>query len=607
MTLKLYCEPPALDWDGPVPRAAGHGDVYFSAEGGLDEARAVFLSGCGLPGAWRGRRSFTVGELGFGTGLNILALLDLWRREGPPGAWLHVVSVEASPLTRDQARRAHAAWPELAELSAALLAQWPAPLRGAHRLRIDDLRATLTLHFGAAAEALPEMDFRAGAWFLDGFAPAKNPEMWDPALFGHVARLSAPGARAATFTVAGAVRRGLAAAGFAVDKRPGFGRKRERLEAVYRPGEDKEGVIEGVKGGLGGSENDTVAGALDTPLPVIGGGVAGAALAGALRARGLEAYIIDPAGLSGGASGAPAGLLTPRLELADRPHVRALLAAFEYARRLYDGRDGFHASGAARLPRDAKEAERLQALAAAMGDGYDWNGTALSMDRAGWFEPRKLVAALAAETPVIHARAADISPNGEGGWRVLDEDGRTLADSPVLLAAPGAGAARWFADIAPSAGRVAGFAGAGPETPIVWGGYACPAPGGALAGATHEKGADPGDADAARAKIFNDLRERLPALAEGLTPDPARDWSGVRAVTPDRLPVCGELSEKPGVFLLSGLGSRGFAHAPLLAETLVSQLFGEPCPLEISGFSAFAPGRFAARRARRAQTPSKAG
>lgn len=216
---------PRLLWseDG-APRSGRFGDVYFSREDGLAESRAVFLGGCGLPEAWKGRDRFTVAELGFGTGLNIAALLDLWRRERPAGARLHVFSVEAFPLGREEAARALAAWPELGGAAGALLDAWPAPTPGFHRLDLPQFACTLDLAIGEVEWALSQWSGPADAWFLDGFAPSTNPDMWSDAVLDRIAALSAPDARLATFTVAGAVRRGLSERGFVVDKRPEIGR-----------------------------------------------------------------------------------------------------------------------------------------------------------------------------------------------------------------------------------------------------------------------------------------------------------------------------------------------------------------------------------------------
>ena len=223
---------PRLTWtDEGEPRSGRFCDVYFSRDDGLAETRAVFLDGCGLPSAWAGRAAFTVAELGFGTGLNIAALLDLWRRSGPVGGRLHIFSVEGFPLTAEEAARALANWPELSDAAQALIAAWPAATPGFHRIDLPDFNAVLDLAIGDAAWALAQWSGAADAWFLDGFSPALNPGMWSPEVMGLIAARSAPGARLATFTVAGAVRRGLAEQGFVVDKRPGHGRKRERLEA----------------------------------------------------------------------------------------------------------------------------------------------------------------------------------------------------------------------------------------------------------------------------------------------------------------------------------------------------------------------------------------
>ena len=219
-------------WDdrGP-PRSRLYGDVYFSKDDGLAESRAVFLAGCDLPAAWQGRRSYSLAELGFGAGLNVAALLQLWRRTRTPGAHLSVFSVEAHPLTADEAARALSAWPEIADIAALMTARWPGPARGFHRMDLSELGAIVDVAVMDARAALEAWSGLADAWFLDGFAPSVNPAMWTPQLMSLVARRSTPGARAATYSVAGEVRRGLARAGFTVERRPGFGAKRERLQA----------------------------------------------------------------------------------------------------------------------------------------------------------------------------------------------------------------------------------------------------------------------------------------------------------------------------------------------------------------------------------------
>lgn len=212
-----------LDWTGEVPVSRRFDDPYYSLENGLAEARHVFLAGNDLPA--RFRPGFAIAELGFGTGLNILAAWAAWRAAGTDGP-LAVTSFEAFPISGDAMAASLAAFPELADLAAPLIAAWSA---GQRRLRADGL--SLDVIVGDAREALPAWAGAADAWFLDGFAPAKNPELWDPALLAEVARHTRPGGTAATYSAAGAVRRALGEAGFTVTRVPGFGRKRHMTTA----------------------------------------------------------------------------------------------------------------------------------------------------------------------------------------------------------------------------------------------------------------------------------------------------------------------------------------------------------------------------------------
>ncbi len=218
-----------LSWQEGVPVSTRFDDPYYSREDGLAETRHVFLAGCDLPARWEGRDSFTIAELGFGTGLNFCAALALWRATAPPAAHLRFVSFEMYPLAAADIDRALAVWPEIADERAALVAAW----QGAGSIEIDN--ATLTLVTGDARETVRAWNGQADAWFLDGFAPSRNPQMWEAPLLDAVARASAPDAIAATYSVAGAVRRGLQGAGFTLERLPGYGRKREMLRAFKTP------------------------------------------------------------------------------------------------------------------------------------------------------------------------------------------------------------------------------------------------------------------------------------------------------------------------------------------------------------------------------------
>ncbi len=214
-----------LSWrDGDVPVSTRFDDPYFSLDDGLAETEHVFLAGNDLPA--RFRPGFRVAELGFGTGLNFLACARAWTAAAP-GGQLHFTSFEAWPMRPDQMARALSAFPDLAELAASLLAQWM-PAGGTLELG----NARLHVIVGDARATLPDWPGRADAWFLDGFSPARNPELWGADLMAEVARHTAPGGSAATYTAAGFVRRGLIDAGFEVTRAPGYGRKRHMTRAV---------------------------------------------------------------------------------------------------------------------------------------------------------------------------------------------------------------------------------------------------------------------------------------------------------------------------------------------------------------------------------------
>lgn len=577
---------PDLDWpdsqNNAAPFARDHGDVYFSGEG-LSEKRTVFLTGCDLPEAWAGREHFTVGELGFGTGLNLLALWDLWRRHRPsPTARLDYLSFEGALIPKDAAARTHAAWPELGELSQQLLARWPDRARGFQRIALAH-GLTLTLAVDDIAASLPQARAHIDAWFLDGFAPSKNPAMWLAETLAHVARLCAPNARAATYTVAGEVRRNLDAAGFAVAKMPGHGRKKERLEARL--------ITSPV--------------ALPQPpkrVTIIGAGIAGACAANAFLRRGCEVTVIDRAAEPGaGASGNPIALVMPRLDAADGPTARALVEAWLYARRFYPalGQDAAQPLDAIHLPRGEKEQQRFAKLLA---------------------DPPLDDAILQPfEQGIQHLGAIAIRPRMalahllEGAALRFNTDVGSLSelDADLVIACAGMGLADLAGVEAPPLtgrlGQLESMRSAGPPNAIADGGYAVEAFGQLVFGATFEAAnGEPRVTDAARAQNL----ETLARLRPDMQPGEITSRAAIRATTQDRLPFAGLPPNKEKapdgtpaplspLRLIGGLGSRGFLWAPLLAEIVASEALGEPSPVEASVAECLDPGRFLARAAKR--------
>lgn len=573
---------PLLTWtEEGEPRSGRFGDVYFSRDDGLAETRAVFLEGCGLPDAWMGRDHFTVAELGFGTGLNIAALLDLWRRTRPEGGRLHIFSIEGFPLTAAEAARALGAWPELTEATEVLIADWPAATPGFHRVGLPGFDAVLDLAVGDAAWALEQWSGSADAWFLDGFSPALNPGMWSPDVMALIAERSAPGARLATFTVAGAVRRGLAGQGFVVEKRPGHGRKRERLEArlpsVFEP----------------------------SPPPrvaVIGAGIAGASVVRALKAQGLRAAVFEGERPGAGGSGFPAALVTPRLDAGDHGIAALHAQALERAGDLYSAIPGaVTGEGVLQLLQASRDAARFEKIArqpiwndddmavlddgaasAVAGEAAAQGG--LLMKGAFALRPAAVLSTWLSDGE-MRADCVRRLESAAGRWRLIGENDAVLGevDAVVLAAGWGSSALLDGFDQTPRLSPVRGQAdwidGDVTAHPMAWGGYAVPTGQGVLFGATHDRG----DTDTAprqddSARNLATLEARLPELAKRIaTAGPVQNRVAVRATTPDRLPVAGALDD--GLYVLGGLGSRGFCVAPLLGEHIAALVLGQPSPL----------------------------
>lgn len=567
-----------------LPQSSLYGDVYFSSVDGLAETRAVFLTGCGLPERFGGEgvapRDFTVGELGFGSGLNIAALLDLWRRERRGGR-LHVFSVEAHPLSREEAARILAHWPELGEAAQVLLDHWPGRARGFHRVDLPGFHATLDLAVMDVIPALEAWDGAADAWFLDGFSPALNPAMWREEVMAAVASRSAPGARAATFTVAGAVRRGLQAAGFEIAKRPGFGRKRERLEAWLPPLSET-------------GEHEPAP--RPRTLAIIGGGIAGASLARAARAEGLAVTVVDDPDRVA-ASGNPAALVTPALDAGGGPRAALYAQALARAAALYDAERGaIIAREVLQLPASPRDPARFATVASQ--DLFEpgamlMRGDALAMTGALVIEPAVVTRAWSGE--IIRRRVARLERDGsdeDGVWRLLDEAGALIVAADRVAVAGGAASADLLPRISlkPVRGQASWTVGE-TSSATAFGGYAVPTRDGVLFGATHDRDQTAVDIRPEdHARNLDTLAKGLPDLAARLAGKTFEGRAAVRATTPDRLPLAGIRDD--GLLVLTGLGSRGFCLAPLLAEHLIAKLLGHPSPLprQLSHLTEF--GRF---------------
>ena len=646
---------PALEWrhdagEAAAPHSLAFDDVYFSRQDGRAETEHVFIRANRLPerlAAWQERRPFVIGETGFGTGLNMLCAWACFREHAAPGARLHLVSTERFPLARDDLARALAAWPDLAPLAARLIAQWPEPVPGVHRLWLD-ARVVLDLHFGDSAAALAQLDGRVDAWFLDGFAPSKNPEMWHPALFTAMAAASRPGASVATFTCAGVVKRGLEAAGFAWRKAPGFGRKREMLvaELADPPVDDARRATPWFQP-PGPRKAEHVA--------VIGAGLAGAGVAHALARRGVAVTLIDRESPAAGASGNRQGALYVKLAaetnrqsrfyLAGLLHTRRWLAALDPDRTLWQDCGVLQrATGERETRRQRRFLDNhplpgavvtgLDAEAASRAIGWPLETGGLDYPQAGWVDPAALCRRLA-DTPGIAFRHGEVATlnAADDGWSLGFADGTTLAADQVVIATAAEGTRlAQTADLPLQAirGQVTHLtlpaSAPRPRQVVCAGGYLPPPVGDALTfGATfHPNVTDTAVREADHAANLAELERTLPgyvaALREaGVDFDPARleGRAAVRAASPDKTPYAGPVPDAPawrrdyavlskdarrripdtpgrhhpGLWISAAHGSRGLASTPLCAELIASRICDEPLPLPRALADHLHPGR----------------
>lgn len=571
-----------LSWnDDGTPQSVGFGDVYFSREGARAETELVFMEGNGLPERWQDRDRFTIAETGFGTGLNFLHAYARFIETAKEGATLHYISVENAPLSPTDLARAHALWPELQEGSMHLRMQYPLPIAGWHRIHLP--RCILTLGLGHADALFKEAQFKADAWFLDGFAPAKNPDMWQTDVIRDIARLSAGDATVASFTAAGDVRRALEAEDFTIERRDGFGHKRHRIAG----------------------RRATVCDAAHkhpARMAIIGAGIAGASVAYALAQRGVGVTVYERvAAAAQGASGNPAAVLYPQVTKQPTVASRWYASAYAHTLRLVatlDIRSG--SPGMLKTPKDAKEDDRLRMANEALGwptvmaryveqmeatrlMGTSMPSGGLWFPQGTWLWPASLIAAML-DQPGIGVRY---------GHPIDTLDALQGYDAIIIATAQDADTLVPEIALAASAGQVSlmprGQARAPLNAILCHKGYVIPQGEHILVGATYDHEDMSCDVTASNhAKNRAELEQALPGWA-GAGTDRWQGRTALRATTPDRLPYVGKVRQ--GVYVTTGHGSRGMLSAPLAGECIASLLGAEMVPVAPDIAKALDPNR----------------
>lgn len=642
-----------LTWVEGRPYSTVYNDIYFSSENGLLESQHVFIDGNNLISRWEqlnpfDHLTFVIGETGFGSGLNFLLAWSLWVKFAPKNARLHYISCEKHPLTREDLKRCLAKWPELANYADALIESYPVLTPGYHRLEFENARVTLNLMLGdalscyqkllvcgdAQLEAKLQHHF-VDAWFLDGFSPNINSEMWSDELLVTLSHLSKSDTTLSTFSVAGSVKRGILAAGFEVKKQQGYGKKREMLVAEWRqlpPNLLKR------KTPWHAAFKKTVK---RKHAIVIGAGLAGCCVASALSRRGWKVSLLErETSWAQGASGVRQAVLFPNLSAYTSPLTDFMLTTFLYAHRFYQDYlirpEQGELLGLLELTSDKREelakwllsypelGRFLNAAEASTLAGIEIHSDALFVPQSGWVDMNRLCSGLIQDPNIqlftgveIHSLDYEL-----GNWHVGEHSAEVVVLANGYLANQFSQTQHLSID--PIKGQMteikeSPFSRA-LRIPLCGEGHILPSQNGThLMGATFERGvADCVCFDQDDELNFSKIRTLAADLQ--LPIESVFHWAGVRAGTLDHLPFVGPVANPllfnqmfaglaqdakrfigeagafyEGLYICSGFASRGLTTIPLSAEYLSAMINQEPAILSRSLSVAISPARYLAR------------
>lgn len=603
-----------LDWqivDGiDIPVSKQFGDVYFSKDNGLLETRHVFLNGNDLDtrlAKLQAHEYFCVGETGFGTGLNILALWQLWQQVRPHNhSHLHAISVEKFPLKKQDLIRALNAWPELQHLSEQLIQQYPEPIAGCHRFNFPNEHFSFDLWLGDAHDVFPNIEKTAqvNAWFLDGFAPSCNPDMWEDKVLNNIVRLSDVGTTFASFSVAGVLKRGLKQHGIAISRPRGFGHKREMLKGIWPAPEQEHTEHDDT------TQKKTLKPTEPRQIAVIGAGIAGLSSAWAFAQRGHHVTIYDQTAPLSGGSGNPLALLNPKLCPIEQSHEHLMTLAWQHALKHYRQFQAFRPIQVNQLA--LKNSESLLGLAneyptdvlstvAAHTDELDSEFPSLQLKQAGAVSPHTLCAEILAH-PLIQYQQAKVTTVEYTANATLYQDETVLGSFDHVIVCAARDSAKFFEHypvLKPIRGQVSWVKNqAQPlalHTAYSYGGYCMQLDAAHLIlGASFYPNRD--DTEILledHVHNYDLIHSVAPSYAQPLAD--VSTWQGrasVRAQSQDYFPLLGQMNPNHEIYSFAGLGSKGFLFAPLCAEILVAEILNQACPVPSSLVKKLAATRF---------------
>lgn len=640
-----------IQWRDGQPYSPGYDDIYYSTAGGREESEYVFLKHNYLDSRWQKldeNESFVIAETGFGTGLNFILTLQAWAKQANPEARLHYIAIEKHPVSPDDIKRVASNWPELSVAYDELLSVYPLPVEGEHCRSLLGGRVRLHLVFSDVIEALGTRELAVDAWYLDGFNPDKNSDLWSEQVFSLIEKNSQQGATISTYTAAGFVRRGLQAVGFDVTKVKGHGKKREMITAVLnnkRPQQSNRPWFDVEKTNYKNKQ-----------AVIIGAGLAGLTTAWSLVQRGWLVSVIDKHDhVAEEASGNSAGLLMPRLSIDNKTDAQFYSSALLYAAHCLDRlqknttepfwfHEGvysiFKAGKAEKIIDNNDYPEEFMQLLAnddlpEMINGKDSSVSLLKT--AGWASPKKiceqLVKACGQSLELIHASVNDIKKI-EGVWKAVDEQGKDIVSAEVMIIANGVAANQFqissWLPISSVRGQIteipATEKSASLNRAVSFDAYVTPAHNGKhIVGASYMVG----DENKALTQAEQDeniqrLEQCLPNLFT--KPEQLNGRVGFRAVSDDRTPIVGAMPDRtkfqqdykdlhhgrpnaqyPAARNISGLyinaahGSRGICSSFLCAEILTAMMVNTPLPTSKNIVEHLSPARFLIRKLKRGE------
>ena len=608
-----------LDWeivdDIEIPISKQFGDVYFSKDNGLLETRHVFLNGNDLTerlSQLHDYQYFCVGETGFGTGLNILTLWQLWQQVRLDNhSHLHVVSVEKFPLNKADLIRALNVWTELKPLAEKLIQQYPLPIAGCHRLSFPEERFSIDLWLGDAQDIFPTIPKTqtVNAWFLDGFAPSCNPDMWQANVLDHMVRLSDFGTTFASFSVAGVLKRGLKQHGIQISRPRGFGHKREMLKAIWLDTSQTETQSQDSETTIAAPPKSETS--KQRKIAIIGAGIAGLSSAWAFAQRGHQVTIYEQNEPLSGASGNPLALLNPKLCPIEQAHEHLMTLSWQHALNFYPQFKAFRSIQVQQIA--LKNADELSGLVEQYPENVLTANTtlecfpetefpSLTLHQAGAVSPHQLRDEILQHANIRIEKVKISRLESTDSQVTLWQDQQIIAITDHAIVCCAKQSAELFENypvLKPIRGQVSWVENS--QRPLAldqaysYGGYCMQLDTAQLIlGASFYPNRD--DAEVLTEDHVHNyelIHNVFPKYAQGL---PSVDtWQGrasVRAQSLDYLPLVGKIQNLGQIYTFAGLGSKGFLFAPLCSEILAALILGELCPVPQSLLDKLNPQRF---------------